>query len=190
MKSGRAVTGEQWAVRLVALLPVLLVAVGCQEVVGASPTLVLLVPAAIVTAVLSAAFGHWVGLVGVVGAGVAGLIMVTPLPANTLAIAAIAVSLSAWAGQILVAGRRPALAIVSPVALFVPELLFGLAGSSGSTILAAGIAVSLALVLLVTGSWSGAGEGPVAAVAPAIANALHSATGVRFRKLPLFAEEV
>ena len=34
------------------------------------------------------------------------------------------------------------------------------------------------------------GELAVAAVAPAIANALHSATGVRFRKLPLFAEEV
>jgi len=30
----------------------------------------------------------------------------------------------------------------------------------------------------------------VVAIAPAIANALHSATGVRFRKLPLFAEEV
>ena len=34
------------------------------------------------------------------------------------------------------------------------------------------------------------GELAVAAVAPAIANALHSATGVRFRKMPLFAEEV
>ena len=34
------------------------------------------------------------------------------------------------------------------------------------------------------------GELAVAAVAPAIANALHSATGIRFRKLPLFAEEV
>ncbi|MFC3173184.1 molybdopterin cofactor-binding domain-containing protein [Novosphingobium bradum] len=34
------------------------------------------------------------------------------------------------------------------------------------------------------------GELGVVAVAPAIANALHSATGVRFRKLPLFAEEV
>jgi len=34
------------------------------------------------------------------------------------------------------------------------------------------------------------GEIGVVAVAPAIANALHSATGVRFRKLPLFAEEV
>lgn len=34
------------------------------------------------------------------------------------------------------------------------------------------------------------GELGVAAVAPAIANALHSATGLRFRKLPLFAEEV
>jgi isoquinoline 1-oxidoreductase beta subunit len=34
------------------------------------------------------------------------------------------------------------------------------------------------------------GELGVVAIAPAIANALHSATGVRFRKLPLFAEEV
>lgn len=34
------------------------------------------------------------------------------------------------------------------------------------------------------------GEIGVVAVAPAIANALHSATGLRFRKLPLFAEEV
>lgn len=34
------------------------------------------------------------------------------------------------------------------------------------------------------------GELGVAAIAPAIANALHSATGLRFRKLPLFAEEV
>jgi len=34
------------------------------------------------------------------------------------------------------------------------------------------------------------GELGVVAVAPAVANALHSATGVRFRKLPLFAEEV
>ncbi|MBA3056157.1 MAG: xanthine dehydrogenase family protein molybdopterin-binding subunit [Sphingomonadales bacterium] len=34
------------------------------------------------------------------------------------------------------------------------------------------------------------GELGVAAVAPAITNALHSATGLRFRKLPLFAEEV
>jgi len=34
------------------------------------------------------------------------------------------------------------------------------------------------------------GELGVVAVAPALANALHSATGVRFRKLPLFAEGV
>lgn len=34
------------------------------------------------------------------------------------------------------------------------------------------------------------GELGAAAIAPAIANALHSATGLRFRKLPLFAEEV
>ncbi len=34
------------------------------------------------------------------------------------------------------------------------------------------------------------GELGVVAVAPAIANALHSATGLRFRKLPFFAEEV
>jgi len=34
------------------------------------------------------------------------------------------------------------------------------------------------------------GELGVVAIAPAIANALHSATGVRYRKLPLFAEEV
>ena len=34
------------------------------------------------------------------------------------------------------------------------------------------------------------GELGVVAVAPALANALHSATGLRFRKLPLFAEEV
>ena len=34
------------------------------------------------------------------------------------------------------------------------------------------------------------GELGVVAIAPAIANALHSATGLRFRKLPLFAEEV
>ena len=34
------------------------------------------------------------------------------------------------------------------------------------------------------------GELGVAAIAPAIANALHSATGIRFRKLPLSAEEV
>lgn len=34
------------------------------------------------------------------------------------------------------------------------------------------------------------GEIGVVATAPAIANALHSATGLRFRKLPLFAEEV
>jgi isoquinoline 1-oxidoreductase beta subunit len=34
------------------------------------------------------------------------------------------------------------------------------------------------------------GEIGVVAVAPAVANALHSATGLRFRKLPLFAEDV
>ncbi len=34
------------------------------------------------------------------------------------------------------------------------------------------------------------GELGVVAVAPAIANALHSATGIRFRKLPLFGEDV
>ena len=34
------------------------------------------------------------------------------------------------------------------------------------------------------------GELGVAAVAPALANALHSATGIRFRKLPLFGEDV
>ncbi|MES2494004.1 MAG: molybdopterin cofactor-binding domain-containing protein [Pseudomonadota bacterium] len=34
------------------------------------------------------------------------------------------------------------------------------------------------------------GELGVAAIAPAVANALHSATGLRFRKLPLFTEEV
>ena len=34
------------------------------------------------------------------------------------------------------------------------------------------------------------GDLGVVAVGPAVANALHSATGLRFRKLPLFAEEV
>jgi len=34
------------------------------------------------------------------------------------------------------------------------------------------------------------GEIGVVAVAPAIANALHSATGARFRRLPLLSEEV
>ena len=163
----RATTGEQWAVRVVALLPVLLVAVGCQEVVGATPTIAILLPAAIVTALLSAAFGHWVGLVGVVGAGVVALIVTTPVPANALAALAVAVAGATWLSQVLVSSRRPALAIIPPVVLFFPELILGLAGSGGSVILTAGIAVSLALLLLVTGSWSGAGEGPAAAVAPA-----------------------
>ena len=92
----RATTGEQWAVRVVALLPVLLVAVGCQEVVGATPTIAILLPAAIVTALLSAAFGHWVGLVGVVGAGVVALIVTTPVPANALAALAVAVAGATW----------------------------------------------------------------------------------------------
>ena len=44
--------------------------------------------------------------------------------------------------------------------------------------------------LLITSGTAICGGSAIAAVAPAIANALHSATGIRFRKLPLFAEEV
>ncbi|MEI6374683.1 MAG: transglutaminase domain-containing protein [Actinomycetes bacterium] len=163
---GRAKSGEQWAVRLVALIPVVLVAFGCQQSIGIGATALLLVPVAILTGLLCASAGTWVGLVAVLGAGVAGQVVTSVVSPGVLSVIAVLIAASAWAAQFLVASPRPALAVIPPILALVVVLLIGLAGSDGSLVLAVGVSVSLALLLFVVGSWTGAGQGGSAAVVP------------------------
>ena len=160
---GRAKTGEQWAVHLVALIPVVLVAFGCQQSIGIGATALLLVPAAIITGLICVSAGAWVGLIGVLGAGVAGQVVTSVVSPGVLSVIAVFIAASAWAGQFLVSSPRPALAVIPPILALMVVLLIGLAGSDGSLVLAVGVAVSLALLLFVVGSWTGAGRGGSAA---------------------------
>jgi hypothetical protein len=79
---------------------------------------------------------------------------------------AVLIAGSTWAAQFLVSSPRPSLAVIPPILALVVVLLIGLAGSDGSLLLAVGVAVSLALLLFVVGSWTGAGRGGSAAVIP------------------------
>lgn len=191
----RAVRGDQWAVRAVALIPVLLVTLGLQDALGTRETVVVLLPVAALTGLLTAAVGRWPGLVAVLAAGVAGLVVSSEVDPVALALSAALVAGVSWGAQALVASRRPATAIIPPVLLLALVLLVGLAGTSGSVLLSVGVTVSLALVLLTTGSWTGAGDGPTAAVSPAAAAVAWSAmamvlVGVASLVAGLLADEV
>jgi len=193
--SDRAVRGDQWAVRIVALVPVLLVTLGLQDALGARETVVFLVPAAALTGVLTALVGRWPGLVAVLASGVVGLVVPSDIDPITLGLSATLVAGVSWGAQCLVASRRPATAIIPPVVLLALVLLVGLSGTSGSVLLAVGVTVSLALVLLTTGSWTGGGDGPAAAVSPAAGAVAWSALamvliGVASLVAGLLADEV
>ncbi len=151
--------GQRWGLGVVAVLPVLLVALAMPLIVEGSLTGFLYAPLVVAVMVATIAVGRAAGLALAV-AGIFLGILVGPggqvvAPIWVSAVLSGSLLVGTWLGQVLVQGPRPATAALPALSLLAGALAAGMTASIEAAVLTAFSGLALALLLILLGPWNG-----------------------------------